>query len=137
MVSSTEPRERQPLFALDTLAPSDHVLIDGVSYAVADPDALGLIELVKQQRLEDRIVALEKATAPSEDEAAEYDAKLRELTRRIVPSIPDDVLAKMQPGHMTGLAAAFIVRRARSSAPTPPSSSSPVSPTSTAAESGS
>lgn len=129
--------ERKALYTLATDAPTDYVVIDGQEYPVADPDANGLVELVAQQRLEDRIVALEKIPQPTDLDETEYVEKLRELMRRIVPTLPPEVLDKLQPGHMTGLAAAFIVRRARSSASTPPANGSPASPASTAEATGS
>ena len=134
---------REPLFDLATLAPSDYVVIDGTRYDVISARALGLRDQVAIQRLTDRLLELERQPEPTEDEEREYDSRLRLLMRRIIPELPDAVLAALQTGDMTGLVSAFIVRRVRSSAPKAkangwtPESSSPESPASTEVASGS
>jgi hypothetical protein len=105
----------EALLTLEQLDPlkSDFVRIDGVAYDLANRDAWGLAERLRVKRLMEHVAKLEQLQAPNAVEEADYFARMRELVQVALPTLPDDVLGKLQLGYLLDIWNAFLASRLR------------------------
>lgn len=105
---------RKPLLELQQLDPvsPEFITIDGATYDLANRDAWGLLERLRVKRLSDRLDQLEALKEePSPAEQAEYLERLRALVQIVVPALPEDLLARLQPGHLSDVWHAFLANQ--------------------------
>lgn len=108
------PEKREALLTLEQLDPvaPDFIVIDKVTYDLANRDAWGLLERLRVKRLSGRLEELEALkTDPSPEEQAEYLQRLREVAQIALPGLPDDVLQSLQPGQLSDVWLSFLANQ--------------------------
>lgn len=80
------------VLTIESLIPSsDHgVTIAGQFYPYTNRSLWGLVERARWNRDYKRLLELEGAEDPTEEEGAEYDVLIRDLTRRVLPGFDAD-----------------------------------------------
>lgn len=89
--------------------PREFVHIDGQDHELIWAMGLGLRQGAELRRVQRRVLELEKLEEPTEDEAREYDDKLRRLAAIALPSLSNDVLAKLSTEQCGQIVTAFLV----------------------------
>lgn len=97
---------------LDALLPDPEAGFtwNGVFYEYANRYAWGLLARKRFEAVYQRTVALEQAAAPTEADAVEYEARLRELVRLMVPTLPDEQVALLTPEQQGLLLTDFLAK---------------------------
>jgi hypothetical protein len=89
------------------------VTIEGVFYAMLNADTLGIGPRERLARLHERITALEgKGARITAKEEAEYDGRLLDLAKMILPDAPAEVMNKLSIGSRQTLVVDFLVTTA-------------------------
>jgi hypothetical protein len=104
-----EPGERKPLVELRELAPREFMRVFGKTYDVVDLDMLSLRERAILGTHFERVLEIErKGAGMSDEDEAEHADRSEKLIRLVVPSMPDEVIAKIAPGRRGELLGAFL-----------------------------
>ena len=99
---------RKPLLSLETFQQQTYTVeIDGKAYPFIGKRDVGFRTWARLTQLYQRVQALEDVTDENDDRWEELDAAVREMVRIVVPSLPDDVLDRLNPFQQLQIVQAF------------------------------
>ncbi|MGH2500263.1 MAG: hypothetical protein ACRDF0_09270 [Candidatus Limnocylindria bacterium] len=101
--------------ALDIkLASREFVRIDGVTYDIVNLAGIGIRDRALLRRDSARLVELERIDEPNAEEQEEHKQRVRRIAAAALPTLPDDVLERMDLAQQVAVVGAFFEASAKS-----------------------
>ncbi len=96
------------LLDLMTLIEQPTIKINGVTHEILHPDQLGVLDFQRLSTMAGRVSVLMKTPEPSDADAEELTAIIKNLTDRIMVGVPADVRAKLTEAQRLAVAEVFM-----------------------------
>ena len=98
----------ESLLDLTTLIEQPTIKINGELYEILHPDQLGVIDFQRLASMGSKVADLLKKSEPDDDDAAQLNTIIVDLTDRIMPRIPLDVRAQLTESQRLLVAEVFM-----------------------------